>query len=100
SRRAYPTPCPTRRSSDRTLATVLQRTAAAPRPWLQAPGHRSPELVGTRYHPPRTHCLIGYKFHTQVTAALPARHPEGPGARPYRSEEHTSELQSREKTVC
>ena len=26
----------------------------------------SPELVGTRYHPPRTHRLIGYKFHTQV----------------------------------
>src|SRR5690606_20609913 len=53
--------------ADRTLAAVLQRAAAAQRPWLQTPGDRSPELVGTRYHSPRTHCLIGYKFHTQVT---------------------------------
>src|SRR5690554_2037722 len=52
--------------ADRTLAAVLQRAAAAQRPWLQTPGDRSPELVGTRYHSPRTHCLIGYKFHTQV----------------------------------
>src|SRR5690606_23212499 len=41
------------------------------------PGDRSPELVGTRYHPPRTHCLIGYKFHTQVTAS----DAPGPGGR-------------------
>src|SRR5690606_24517486 len=53
--------------ADRTLAAVLQRAAAAQRPWLQPPGDRSPELVGTRYHSPRTHCLIGYKFHTQVS---------------------------------
>ena len=36
-----------------------------------AAGDRSPQLVGTRYHPPRTHCLIGYKFHTQVTSTDP-----------------------------
>src|SRR5690606_20694261 len=53
--------------ADRTLAAVLQRAAAAQRPWLQTPGDSSPELVGTQYHSPRTHCLIGYKFHTQVT---------------------------------
>src|SRR5690606_1655514 len=52
--------------ADRTLAAVLQRAAAAQRPWLQTPGDSSPELVGTQYHSPRTHCLIGYKFHTQV----------------------------------
>src|SRR5690606_6446948 len=55
--------------ADRTLAAVLQRAAAAQRTWLQTPGDRSPELVGTRYHSPRTHCLIGYKFHTQVRYA-------------------------------
>src|SRR5690606_19860471 len=55
-----------------TLAAVLQRAAAAQRPWLQTPGDRSPELVGTRYHSPRTHCLIGYKFHTQVTPTIPS----------------------------
>src|SRR5690606_15645492 len=35
----------------------------------------SPELVGTRYHSPRTHCLIGYKSHTQVSRA---QRPAGP----------------------
>src|SRR5690606_21446691 len=59
--------------ADRTLAAVLQRAAAAQRPWLQTPGDRSPELVGTRYHSPRTHCLIGYKFHTQVIVVAGGR---------------------------
>src|SRR5690554_8005195 len=54
--------------ADRTLAAVLQRAAAAQRPWLQTTGDRSPELGGTRYHSPQTHCLIGYKFHTQVNS--------------------------------
>ncbi len=27
-------------------------------------------LVRNRYHHPRTHCLIGYKFRTQVSRAL------------------------------
>src|SRR5690606_13280107 len=56
--------------ADRTLAAVLQRAAAAQRPWLQTPGDSSPELVGTQYHSPRTHCLIGYKFHTQVSGTF------------------------------
>src|SRR5690606_11480598 len=65
--------------ADRTLAAALQRAAAAQRPWLQTPGDRSPELVRTRYHPPRTHCLIGYKFHTQVTRMKKTSCPECEG---------------------
>lgn len=31
---------------------------------LQTAGEHSPELVGTRYHPHRAHCLSGYKTRT------------------------------------
>src|SRR5690606_39924384 len=84
--RAPPTlhPFPTRRSSDLAAGSRSARWRRLPPPCLRPPRRSPPGWSGTSPPPAR---------HRAAAARAPA-------ARPGRSEEHTSELQSRENLVC
>src|SRR5690606_40468846 len=96
--------------------------AVPPRPTTHTTALRSPDHGGPRFPPPsptrRSSDLLQSGEPAAALAQLQARHGEAPGPqhlaehlvllhhplprplRPQRSEEHTSELQSRENLVC
>src|SRR3712207_8988891 len=67
-----------------------------------SPTRRSSDLCPCRTPPRcRMRCGVGGRCRAPVSASRPCgRHSPCPSSRPGRSEEHTSELQSRQYLVC